>query len=206
MSQLNFNELICIGNQPIETKISNYPNWISSQIIKIDNELVHIEFNEEYLKMLLTIGDTFIIRFQTEEAEYVLKGFVENIVVTNPPKIIIKIENIIQHENDRKSLRYNMNFLCRVLPEDEEFKIQGITTNISESGISIVSYADFNTSSLVNVEVIIPHLNVLKFKGSIRRLESNVNNHIQYGIEITDIDNENKLILDKVISQAENNI
>jgi hypothetical protein len=199
----NINELIA-ENQTVETRLSNYPNWISSQIIKIDSESIHVEFNEEYLKMLLTVGDIFNIKFETKEAQYILNGFVENVIITAPPKIIIKIENILKHENDRKSLRFNSNFLCRVLPEDEQFKIQGITTDISESGISIVSYADFNIQNLVYVEIIAPNVDVLKFKGNIKRLKGNTSNHIQYGIEITEIDNENRSILHRIISTLEN--
>ena len=203
MNLTNINELI-EENQTVETRLSNYPNWISSQIIKIDSESIHVEFNEEYLKMLLTVGDTFNIKCETKEAEYILNGFVENVIITTPPKVIIKIENILKHENDRKALRFNSNFLCRVLPEDEQFKIQGITTDISESGISLVSYADFDIQNIVYVEIIVPNVDVLKFKGNIRRFEGNTSNHIQYGIEITEIDTENRSILNRIISTLEN--
>ena len=199
MLNVNLNNILT-ADHVITTKVLNYPDWITNHIIKIDNENIHIEFNDEYLKLLLTVGDNIKIKYQHEEFEYTLIGFVENVIFTTPPQVIVKIENIISHENIRKFIRWNINLLCRILPSNDEFKIQGITTDISQGGFSMVSYADFNIKDIVDVEIISSHNDILKFKGNIKRLETKIKNQVQYGIEIVEIDNNNEQILSKLIT------
>ncbi len=191
---------ILTKHSPVKTKVSNYPDWITNNVLDIDEENIHIEFRSEYLKLLLTVGDSLNLRFQHDNVEYTVTGFVENIIIASPPRVIVRVENIISNNNNRKFSRWNINLLCRIVPTDEHFKIQGITTDISEGGIAMVSYADFNVQELVDVEIISSENDVLKFRGNIRRLDAKLNNHIQYGIEIVDIDPHNKSILEKIIS------
>jgi len=191
---------VLTADHVVTTKILNYPDWITNRIIRISNENIHIEFNDEYLKLLLTVGDSIKIKYQHDEFEYTLIGFVENVIFTTPPQVIVRVENIISHENIRKFIRWNINLLCRILPSNDEFKIQGITTDISEGGFSMVSYADFNITDIVDVEIISSHNDILKFRGNIKRLESKIKNQVQYGIEIVEIDNNNEQILNKIIT------
>ena len=191
---------VLTADHVVTTKVLNYPDWIINRIISINNENIHIEFNDEYLKLLLTVGDSIKIKYQHDEFEYTLIGFVENVIFTTPPQVIVRVENIISHENIRKFIRWNINLLCRILPSNDEFKIQGITTDISEGGFSMVSYADFNIKDIVDVEIISSHNDILKFRGNIKRLESKIKNQVQYGIEIVEIDNNNEQILSKIIT------
>lgn len=197
---MKLNELL-VQNQDIRTRVSNYPDWILNKVIKIENDLIHIEFITEYLKLLLTVGDAINIKTDHNDIEYVLTGFVENVVFSSPSKVIVRIQNIISHQNLRKFIRRNTNLLCKIIPSNEEFKIQGITTDISEGGIAMISYADFNIKDKVEVEIITMRNELLSFKGIIKRLDAKVNNHVQYGIEIVDIDDENKSILSRIISE-----
>ncbi len=191
---------ILTKQSPVITKVSNYPDWIANNVLDVDGENIHIEFRSEYLKLLLTVGDSLNMKFQRDNIEYTITGFVENILIATPPRVVVRVESIISNDNNRKFSRWNINMLCRIVPSDEQYKIQGITTDISEGGIAMVSYADFNVTELVEVEIITSDNDVLKFRGNIRRLEAKLNNHIQYGIEIVDIDPENKSILEKIIS------
>jgi len=203
MKYENINKIIK-ENQSVTMKISNYPSWTSSEILKIDNEYLHIKVNDEHLKMLITVGDDVDIKAESKDAEYSIYGFVENIIFSTPAKAVIKIEDISRFENERDAERYNINYLCRVLPLDEQFKIQGITTDISKSGVSMVSYADFNITETVQVEIIAPQIDdVLKFLGNIERIDNTICNHVQYGIKITEIDNENQAILQKILNYLE---
>lgn len=205
MLNINLNEILS-NDQTISTKVLNHPNWINNRIIKVENEILQIEFKDEYLKLLLTVGDTINIKFEHNKVEFIISGFVENVIFSNLPTVIVRVENIITHHNVRNFIRWNINLLCKIVPTTEEFKIQGITTDISEGGISMVSYADFNVKDMVNVEIITSQNDVLKFKGNIKRLEARTTSHVQYGIEIVEIDNENKTILNKILANAETNI
>ncbi len=205
MLKINLNEILS-NDQTVSTKVLNHPNWINNRIIKVENEIIQIEFKNEYLKLLLTVGDTINIKLEHNKIEFIIRGFVENVIFSTLPIVIVRVSDIITHHNIRNFIRSNINLLCKIVPTTEEFKIQGITTDISEGGISMISYADFNVKDSVIVEIITSQNDILKFKGNIKRLEAKVNSHIQYGIEIVEIDNENKTILNKILANAENNM
>ena len=205
MSDINLVDILT-DDQSVRTKILNHPDWIVNRIIKVDSDAIHIEFKPEYLKLLLTIGDSINIKLEHSGVEYTIASFVENVIFSAPPKVILKVENIISHHDIRSFIRWNINLLCKIVPTSDEFKIQGITTDISEGGIAMVSYADFNVQDTVLVEIITQQNEVLSFRGNIKRLEAKLNNHIQYGIEILEIDDFNKSILNGIISNLNNKI
>ena len=136
-------------NQSVKTQATNDFNWIKNKIISINKDVVQLGFKDEYLKLLLTVGDSFKIKISHKKKEDVLIGFVENVILGKPNKLYVRIENIICYENVRKFARCNINLFCKIEPSTEEFKIQGITTDISEGGISMVSYADFNVRDIL---------------------------------------------------------
>jgi len=189
-------------NQKIKTQASKDINWLSNKVISLEEDVVQLNFKDEYLKLLLTIGDTFKLKFLHNKRECVLVGFVENIILGNPHKLYIRIENIVYYENTRKYARCDINLFCKIEPSKEDFKIQGITTDISEGGISIVTYADFNIFEPVNVEILTNKNDVIHFIGKIRRLDSKLNNHIQYGVEILEINEINRVLMEKLISMC----
>lgn len=201
MMEINLNEIFMV-NKPVKTKVSNYPEWIYNEIINIDKNVVQMQLKPEYLKLLLTIGDTITIKSNHNGYDYTCTGFVENITFKTPPTVFVKIENVTSHKDLRKFVRWDINLLCKLLPENEDFKIQGITTDISESGISMISYADFNIKDTVDVEIITLENEVIRFKGKVKRLHPKGYNNIQYGIEIIEIDAKNKSLLKKIISKV----
>jgi len=187
-------------NQNIKTQVSKDLNWLNNKVISIEKDVVQLGFKNEYLKLLLTVGDTFKIKFLHHKKECVLVGYVENIFLGNPHKLYVRIENIVYYENTRKYARCDINLFCKIEPSKEDFKIQGITTNISEGGISVVTYADFNIVEPVNVEIITNKNDIIHFIGKIRRLDSKLNNHIQYGVEILEISEDNRELMNKLIA------
>lgn len=201
MLDSDLNEILKV-NQIVKTQASNDFNWINNKIISIKSDIVQLCFKDEYLKLLLTIGDSFKIKVTYKNKKYILTGFVENVILGKPNNIFVRIENLIQYANARKFSRCDVNLFCKIEPTTEEFKIQGITTDISEGGISMVTYADFNIIEHVNVEIITNKNEVIGFKGKIKRLALKLNNHIQYGIEIIEIDEKNKEIMNKLIKAS----
>jgi len=201
MLDFDLNQIIKT-NQSIKTQVSNDFNWINNKIISINEDVVQLGFKNEYLKLLLTIGDSFKIKIMHKKSEYVLIGFVENIIFGKPNKLFIRTENVINYENGRKYARCDVNLFCKIEPSTEEFKIQGITTDISQGGISMITYADFNIVDPVNVEIVTNKNDILEFRGRIKRLDSKLNNHIQYGIEIIEINEKNKELLNKLLSTS----
>ncbi|MGE5329854.1 MAG: PilZ domain-containing protein [Deltaproteobacteria bacterium] len=198
MLNCDLNEMIKT-DQTVKTQVSNNFNWIDNKIISISNDVIQLDFKEEYLKQLVTIGDSFKIRVSHKKKECILIGFVENVILGIENKMFVRIENVLYYDNAREHTRCNVNLFCKIEPLNEEFKIQGITTDISEGGISMVTYADFNIVEPVNVEIVANNNIVIEFKGKIKRLASKINNHIQYGIEIFEISDRNKDLLNKLI-------
>lgn len=201
MLDCDFSEILKI-NQIVKTQASNDFSWINNKIISINKDIVQLHFKDEYLKILLTIGDSFKIKVIYKRKRYILIGFVENVVPGKPNNIFVRIENAIEYDNTRKYSRCGINLFCRIEPSTEEFRIHGITTDISEGGISMVTYADFNIVEPVNIEIVTNKNEIINFIGKIQRMASKLNNHIQYGIEIIEMDEKNKKLLNKLITAS----
>ncbi|MFZ5986790.1 MAG: PilZ domain-containing protein, partial [Bacillota bacterium] len=126
------------------------------------------------------------------------------IEINYPWLVEVVVKKISKFRNSRRTKRYLVNFQAKVFPKDIGKNVYAIIKNISMTGVGAVFREDIEPESLVNVAVSasINKAQNLEFKAKITRVIGR-ELYNEYGLEIVDIDDHNKNMLDKLIYRLE---
>mgnify|MGYP000854670977 CR=1 FL=1 len=173
-------------------------------IQKIEGEELIFRIPDDFLRSNVFKGDTVSCHVMQGEYEYIVDGKITRFDITYPRLVHLLIEKTRRVKNNRKNKRYLVNFQSFFTPYGVDKKIYAIIKNVSLSGICAVFREEVEVESLVNVFVSasIEKSMALEFKAKVNRvIEREFYN--EYGLEIVDIDDINKDMLDRLIYRLE---
>jgi hypothetical protein len=151
------------------------------------------------------VGDFISVRFSYSENEYVLDGQVTDIDIYNEYSISIFVNNINIYKNRRNHYRYYAKLGANLKVNQSEKGTYSIVTNISLSGIGLISKADINVGSPILLDLFLSSKNIIPIKGSIVRKKA-LNYGYEYGIAISNISSEIQKKLETLLDRLEGNM
>lgn len=173
--------------------------WISNVVHRVYENIIEVELTQEYINNLILIGDPLKCKFSTEEAEYIMDGIIEDIIPDSAKVIAIRINNINRFQNMRSNHRYETCMISKMTVH-KNITVFGIVTNISSSGISVLTKLDLSIPSEVFVEIFLNNGNTLRFYGEIIR-KTPEETGFELGIRFATMDSENNNILNELLNQ-----
>lgn len=184
-----------------------FPNdeWLPNVIKKVDENIIEMNLNDYYFRKGLMVGDFISVRFSYSEDEYVLDGQVTDIDIYNEYSITVFVNNINIYKNRRHQYRYYAKLGATLKVDMSEKGTYSIVTNISLSGVGLVSKADINVGSPILLDLFLSSRNIIPIKGSIVRKKA-LNYGYEYGIAISSIDNGIQEKLKELLDKLENNM
>ena len=212
MYEINISSFLKKGDN-IKVKHDDFPSWIINTVYSLNDDLkeIDIDFDEKYIENQVMIGDIVNIKYNKEEYEYFILGWVSKIKDDESKKLSVKVHSIEKHFNKRKSKRYDV-YLSMVAKNNQDNKgVFGIVINISKDSVGFVvndqllkkDGKDKNKEALFNFEVFISANRSVSFEAVILR-ESKREKGIEYGARMKRINDENSIILNEFIYELEN--
>lgn len=188
----------------ISTKHGTDGNWILNSITDVDqeNNLIEVLLNKEYLVSTVLKGDSIDIKVSFSDALYIAQGSVEDVVIEFPQRISLHVKSVRKIENRREETRFDANLSSLIKGTEVESADFSIITNISKSGIGIVSKDNFPIGVNIFIDIFIDENTILKLKGVSVRKKARGNN-IEYGVVTTPVDDYNERILNKLLGDLE---
>jgi len=215
MTNIKLRSFLSEGNI-IRTKHCNSSNWVTNYIYAINEDYIEIDIGLEhnYLENIIMVGDTMKCKYTTDEREYMLIAWVSRIKAEYPQSITIKVHEVSEFDNKRDSYRYDV-YLCSVIrPKNNDGKgIFAVLVNMSRTGAAFVVKEELEKQINVDgsvpqetecdCEIYISATEKISFNGIFKRKNSNEKG-FEYGVKVTNIDNESRKIYDKFIDELEN--
>lgn len=199
----------------IKTKHYNSNNWVTNLVYSFNKDSIEVDIGleKDYIENIIMIGDTMRCKYTTDRHEYTLTGWVSKIKLEHPQSITIKIHDIAKFSNKRKSYRYDV-YLCTIIKknQNDEKGIFGIIVNISNAGIAFIIKEELERElskegSLQKgdkyfFELYTTSKDKVCFEGILKgKGPSNKGN--KYGVEIIDMDTENRKMFDEFVNVLE---
>lgn len=171
-------------------------------IQKMEGNNMYFKVPVEFLKSNVFKGDSVTCQILKDEYEYVLKGMISDIDINYPNYVQMCVDKTERFRNKRETRRYMVNFLANVIPPDHSQGIYAVIKNIGLSGVGAVFKEDIILNSTVKMKVLaqVGKKECLEFGAVVTRaIPKGFYN--EYGLKITELDEKNKDLLDKIIYQ-----
>lgn len=177
---------------------------ILSVIQKIDGQNIYFRIPEMFLKGNVFKGDQLYCNIIQGENEYIISGHISEIDINYPWLVEVTTEEVKKIRNFRKTKRYIVNFQARVFSNAHGESMYAIIKNIGMYGVGAVFRDNIDPQCLVNVSVsaLVNKGENLEFKAKVVRVVDR-GAFNEYGLEIVEIDEYNKNLLDKLIYKLE---
>ena len=175
--------------------------WLDGILIYInfDRNLADIFVSTRYFRSFFSEGDHLIVKSIDNGKEYTLKGRLsQKIISMRKQSITIEIEQIIKFENNRISERLDVNYPAIIQPTTSSTSSTGLLFDISSGGVFMSSPTSYDINTGLNIEIFAASEGIISFMGRILRKTQNKIGY-SYGILIEEIDNQNALLLNKLI-------
>ena len=188
----------------ISVKHQSIFEHVLTVIQKTDGNKVFFMLPEMFLKNNVMKGDHVECHIMQGYNEYVLFGIISGFNLNYPQMVEITAERIKKYRNNRKTKRYLVNFPASIYCNEWQEEFYAIIKNISMTGVSAVFKEEIDTQESVNlvVNVNVENERNIKFKAKIIRIiEREFYN--EYGLEIIDIDMENKDLIERLTFRLE---
>jgi len=177
---------------------------VLSVIQKIDGHNLYFRIPEMFLKSNVFKGDQIFCNIMQGQFEYIINGQISEIDINYPWLVEVAASEIQKVKNSRKTKRYLVNFQSRIFSNTQGKSMYAIIKNIGMYGVGAVFKDNIDPECLVNVSVSasVNKGENLEFKARVVRVvERGAFN--EYGLEIVEIDDHNKDMLDKLIYRLE---
>lgn len=184
-----------------------FPNdeWVPNTIKNVDENVIEMNLNDYYFRKGLMVGDFISVRFSYSENEYILDGQVIDIDIYNEYSVTVFVNNINIYKNRRHHYRYYAKLGANLKIDSSEKGTYSIVTNISFSGVGIISKANINVGASVLLDLFLSSKNIIPIKGSIVRKKA-LNYGYEYGIAISEIEGEIQERLKDLLDKLEGNM
>lgn len=196
MENIELNKVLSPGTL-IRTKHPN-SQWISSVAQNVYNNYIQINLTKDYVENLVLVGDEIKGKFFGSDVEYLFEGKIDSIDITNLSLLTICVEKINMFEDMRGYNRYDTHMISKVSISGNP-PVYCIVTNVSSSGISLLTKCDFPLDIEAYIELFINSGKFLSFNGKIMR-KSASESGFEHGIKISEIDKENIKIFKELLA------
>lgn len=190
MSELNLSSVIQSGDT-IYTQCHSYDEWIPNVIVNTGDNLIKINLIDYYFKKGVMVGSFISVRYSFSEHEYVLEGEVTDIDVYDTYTISIFINNTTVYQNRRKHFRYYSRLGSNLKSSINDKGTYSILTNISYSGLAIISKAHHNIGDEVFIDLFQSSENIIPVSAQIVRKKA-LNYGYEYGVSFIDLSEDIK--------------
>lgn len=188
----------------ISTRHGNSSNWIINLIANVNSKFktIEIPLRQEYIKNLLMKGEQIDVRIGSENDLYIAKGVVKDIMLSPTQRVLVEINSVDKIDNKREDIRYDVHLNSIVKGEDLDDFGFAVVTDISKSGIGLLSKQNIPIGINVFADVFLDEGKVLKLKG--RPIRKKVCGYdIKYGMTMSPVDDTNKNTLQQLLKELE---
>lgn len=177
---------------------------VLSVIQKVEGNRIYFKLPHMFLKHNVLEGDHVECHILTENFEYVIYSVISAFEINNYILVEAIAEKIKRFENTRKTKRYLVSFPATIFYKGYEKDFYAVIKNISINGMGAIFKEELqlNTPIDVIVHALIEDGHNLRFKSRIARITKR-ELYNEYGLEITEINKDNKNILEKLIFRLE---
>lgn len=186
--------------------------WNTNVIFEVMDGQITLDagMNEEYYK-LTKIGDKLNLKFTTDEFEYTMNAVVVGMGDRPIQTMTLKIDEVKSHVNTRKDMRHFVYLFALIKDnKDDKDPIFSVITDISKSGVaasindkSSMKKSNISLDDRLYFEVSLEDQRKIEFEGIIRR-EKKSKTSLDYGVQISVIDDYNKKILNDYVDELKN--
>lgn len=189
----------------IGTKLSSCNVWVRNIIYKVKKRSVTVVFLSDYLQNIIMCGESFSIKYTTENSEYIFEGEVTQIDPDFPSSVTIDIVNVTELKNQRIFPRADVFLAANIKLEDTGREYFSIIHDISLVGVAFyckdILEAD---DKQIDIFIYLPNQQTISAKGKITRSSFKCDDYIiDYGFQFTEMHNENNNSLSKFFSEIE---
>lgn len=179
-------ENIVSSNSLIETKHKSDNDWVITVSINSFGNFIEIKQVEDYLTSVIMIGDKLLCRYTCKEYIYILDVEVYNIKFASR-SIVLKANEIKTVKNIRKHHRYEVYLSSSYCVDGTIGENYSIVTNISYSGLSIITRGNLNIDEIIDLSIYFPGFIFVLVKCSVKWRDK-INENNLYGLQIIGLD------------------
>lgn len=185
-------------------KIKHYSSFepITNIVREVRGNYITMDLPLKLLENNILVDDVVVCIFFNEEQEYVLSGIVDEITISHPQKLIVKIESVERYPNMRKHTRYSVSLSANVRVLNSEKTYFAVVKNISRIGIGFTCNVEFEVGTDLVIEIALFKDIILTFNGKIVRSRK-LERFYEYGVIQTSIDERNSAELEKYIAHLQ---
>ncbi|MCX7921297.1 MAG: PilZ domain-containing protein [Clostridia bacterium] len=179
---------------------------ILTVIQSVEDMSIFFKVPDEFLKSNVLKGDMVSCHIFQGDYEFVATGIISEIDIGYPHMVRISLDKVEKYKNNRKAKRYPVNFQANITTPGGSKKVYAIIKNINNIGVSAVfkEQIDLNSHVKVDVSAQIGKREMLEFKARVVRTIP-MGSYNEYGLEIVDIDELNRDLMEKVIFHLQEN-
>lgn len=156
------------------------------------------------------VGHNVLLKFQKHGYEYLVTGEADEISQNNPASITIKFVETKKYFNLRKHIRFESCLTSEVkgncVDDATEFgnkRYSSIVKNLSKGGAMVCTSIDLGINDIIDIRISFGSGNYFDSKAKILRKQSVGNEEFNYGVQFSEVSEENSRILDTEIGKLE---
>jgi len=210
----NFNiESFLKNGDIVRTRKVGMEKWNTNIIFDVkedDSLIIDAGINEEYFSTI-SVGDQIECKATKDNFEYTIKSSVSGMATSPIQTMTLQVEGLRKYNNLRKDMRHFVYLFSLIKKEkNDKEPIFAVVTDISKGGIAVVvnhkdgiKKGESSVGKSFYFEISLEDQRTIKFEGLIRR-EKKIKGSVEYGVQIQDIDAENKNTLDDYVDELQN--
>lgn len=187
-------------NDSIDFKHFNLFEFLKATVLEVSDSSIKLHSNDKTPDINAFPGDHVILNFGQGDDVYVLSGSIASIDNVDPLEFVLNIKKIEKLKDLRKSERFSVSLKSDIKMIGVPDLKYAVVKNISLGGIKINCKDDIMMEDVVEVTVRLDKANKTNFKARVVR-KNNIDNFIEYGLEIEEITETNSKLLYHFIFQ-----
>jgi c-di-GMP-binding flagellar brake protein YcgR len=184
-----------------KVSINDDEKWVHGIItyINLEKSIAEIFLSAKYFKNYLKEGSKILIKSMGDDNETLFSGSITRKVISiRKQAIAVQIDKVMNYNNKRYHERFQVSYSCLIKTKnDEEFS--ATLFDLSIGGGMIYSSSDIKINSAIDVTVYISPIIMLNFKGVVVRKQKDRTRGFSYGIQLSEIDDDNEALLSELI-------
>lgn len=187
----------------VNTKLSACNIWVQNIIYKVENHLVSIALLNEYLENIIMLGQPILLKYSSDQTEFLFEGEIVKITPDFPSNITINITSVRELKNARAFPRHDVYLGSHIQPFDSSDEYFAIIHNISLVGMAFFSKDNFEIDGKqLEISIYLPNRKIINAKGRInRRLPKT--DFIDYGLQYTEMQEDSNNFLSSFFNFVE---